>query len=278
MLAGQSVCAIGQAFVDIAAPKLAANWFPPEQRTTATSIGYMPLYLALFLSYILGPVLIPAPSGKLSPAELKTVGRELFWYVGMEAVLSTISCVGVLTCFRGKPPQPPSRSAKQEKMSFAEGINALKSNRNFLLLFSVFCTAGGGAVAFSTLLSQIVIGAGYTETEGGLFGSLWVGCAIGMALSQYLGLLVSWLIDPLVASILAGPIIDARKDYKLYMLIAFGPGAFFATLFALFVSKVIPKSTIALAGVCLALGLAGGGIPAVMEASIEVLVHALSVC
>jgi hypothetical protein len=30
---------VGQSFIDIAAPKLAANWFPPNQRTTATAFG-----------------------------------------------------------------------------------------------------------------------------------------------------------------------------------------------------------------------------------------------
>lgn len=55
-LIGQSVCAIGTAFVDIAAPKLAANWFPPHQRTTATAIGSCPLFLSLLLSYTVGPL------------------------------------------------------------------------------------------------------------------------------------------------------------------------------------------------------------------------------
>lgn len=39
LLMGQIMCACGMAFLDIAAPKLSANWFPAKERTLATAIA-----------------------------------------------------------------------------------------------------------------------------------------------------------------------------------------------------------------------------------------------
>jgi hypothetical protein len=49
-LAGQCLCALAQAFVDIAAPKLAANWFPPDEVSLVVLRSYS-VFFVLFRAH-----------------------------------------------------------------------------------------------------------------------------------------------------------------------------------------------------------------------------------
>jgi MFS family permease len=57
VLASQTGIAIGQPFVIGAITKVAARWFPPRERATASGLGTLALYLGPLAAMLLGPYL-----------------------------------------------------------------------------------------------------------------------------------------------------------------------------------------------------------------------------
>jgi len=63
---GQALAAAAQAFIYQAPPLLASNWFPPTERTTATSIGSLANQLGIAISFLLSTSMVNAVSILLS--------------------------------------------------------------------------------------------------------------------------------------------------------------------------------------------------------------------
>jgi len=235
-LFGQCVCAIAQSFIDIAGPKLAANWFPPKERTTATALASGPIFAAVLVSYAVIPRTVQS-------------GSDIPMYLLAEAGLSTLSAILIFTIFRGSPPSPPSYSAAVEKMKIGEALKALASNRNFILLFFVFGINLGCALSFSVLMDQIVAPAGYSNTDAGTISSIWISSAI-------------------VGGVMGGIFIDKTHAYKLFMVgtLSFATiGIVWFTLTLIFV----PKNMVLLCVIIAFIGLGASGVPAILEATIE---------
>jgi sugar phosphate permease len=95
LFAGQTFCAVAQGFIDIAGPKIAANWFPPKERTTATAFAQGPIFLAALLCY------------SIAPRAVKS-GADMAGYNLLQALLMTGATALIFALFRGKPPIPPS--------------------------------------------------------------------------------------------------------------------------------------------------------------------------
>ncbi len=53
VIAGQTLAATAQSFIYQAPPLLASNWFPPTERTTATSIGSLANQLGIAIGFVL---------------------------------------------------------------------------------------------------------------------------------------------------------------------------------------------------------------------------------
>ncbi|KAL8558084.1 hypothetical protein ACOMHN_036743 [Nucella lapillus] len=54
IVTGQLLNGLGGPLSNAGAPKLSASWFPMEERTTATTIGTMALYMGLAVSFVIG--------------------------------------------------------------------------------------------------------------------------------------------------------------------------------------------------------------------------------
>ena len=104
LFVGQSICiylsstvhspllgAVAQSFIDIAGPKIAANWFPPKERTTATAFSQGPIFISLLLAYAIVPHAV----------KQDTVKHDLPMYLLIEAILTTASTVFIFLFFRG---------------------------------------------------------------------------------------------------------------------------------------------------------------------------------
>lgn len=152
LLAGQICCAVALGFMDISAPKLAANWFPPHQRTTATGIGAGPIFLAILVGYLSAPALVK-------------VGSDLQFYMFVQGAFALTIGVLNIVLFRSAPPKPPSLSAGEEKMELIASFKLLLKDKNFLLILTTFCIGGGGAIVFTVEFPEMVIPYGYTDVN-----------------------------------------------------------------------------------------------------------------
>eukprot|EP01104_Vermistella_antarctica_P018879 TRINITY_DN7176_c0_g1_i1.p1 TRINITY_DN7176_c0_g1~~TRINITY_DN7176_c0_g1_i1.p1 ORF type:complete len:490 (+),score=103.94 TRINITY_DN7176_c0_g1_i1:231-1700(+) len=242
VLAGQSVIAVGQAFVDIAPPKIAGRWFPPNERTTATAVGLSPLYFALLIGYV-------------STTAVVGEGEDLFLYLLVTAIASSVALVLIVLFFRGRPPMPPSMSAAARPFPFFQGIVKVFSNINFLYLFAVFVTAGGIAFTFSALITQLVQ-PNYSSHQAAKF-------------------VVVWVFFALLGAVAVGPVIDRKlASYRACALTCMVANLVAVLSFVLSM-QFLPSelwgvsSTWVIYMIMALLGLSGAAIPAVIEGTIE---------
>jgi hypothetical protein len=80
---------------------------------------------------------------------------------------------------QAKPPTPPSASAEDHGYdSFLQGLKMLASTWQYWLIFLAFGIGVGIFNAVATLMSQILVGQGYTENDAGLNSAVLIGAGI----------------------------------------------------------------------------------------------------
>ena len=104
----------------ITPPHLSSVWFPPKQRTFATSIMVMAQSVGTALAFIV----IPYLTQHYSIHTMLYVQAEFGLFV---ALLATIY-------FPSHPPTPPSQSATIERTKFWSSLKSLMCNRAFIVV------------------------------------------------------------------------------------------------------------------------------------------------
>ncbi|XP_076143346.1 solute carrier family 49 member A3-like [Alosa pseudoharengus] len=167
VLTGQLVCAVAQPLVIFSPTKLAAVWFPQQQRATANMIASMSNPLGVLIANIMSP-LIMGSSGDLTTL--------LFVYSVPATVVCFLATVGIR---ESTPPTPPSASAETSNSEpFLQGIKLLLCNRAYMLLLLCFGSGIGIFTCFSSLLEQMLCVKGYTNDFAGLCGALFILCGV----------------------------------------------------------------------------------------------------
>ncbi|KAK4879371.1 hypothetical protein RN001_007517 [Aquatica leii] len=146
---GQSVLSIGQIFLQGIGPKLAANWFGPDEVSIATSIGIVGIQLGLALGFALPPILVKKES----------VEKDLFTTSFGLAIICTLAFILVYAFFTDKPSIPPSQAAlqKDNKIMYITSFKKLMKNIQFLLLTIQVSVNIGTFCAILTLLNQMIV-------------------------------------------------------------------------------------------------------------------------
>ena len=137
---------VGQA----ASTAVSSIWFPPNQRTTATAIGVLGLYMGLALSFVMGPYIVEDidkigqtplhPEYHVAIEKLThQIMRLMYIHFGICCSLSVL----VFFTFPNKPPKPPSATATLTRIDFKNGLIKLVKNPQFLLIaFAYGLTTG----------------------------------------------------------------------------------------------------------------------------------------
>ena len=164
VLIAQIGIAVGQPFILNAITKVAARWFPLEERATASGFGSLAIYLGIAAGMLLTPF--------------------LFLQIGIEPLLLAygIAAVGAAVIFlifaREHPPTPPCPPEMDERALVFDGLKRLLSMRDFILLMAIFfvglCTFNG----VTTWVEDIVRPRGFSITQAGIIGGLMVGGGI----------------------------------------------------------------------------------------------------
>ena len=118
---------LGHIMIGIAGPpvettpaRISSVWFPPKQRTFATSV----MIMAQFTGIALGFIVIPYLTRHYDIRTMLYVTAEMALF---SALLATIY-------FPAHPPTPPSPSAITDRTKFWSSLKALMCNRTFLVL------------------------------------------------------------------------------------------------------------------------------------------------
>ncbi len=172
-----------------APPAISAAWFPPSQRTTATSISQLSNVMGCGLSSILGPLMVPdsfindTGSAYAEDAPTKPqVRRELRWFMLTLAAPAAAAFAAMVLYFPSKPPTPPSASGAVPRTDFSSGLRCLLRNRDYWLAAFSYAGPGGISAAWTATIALILRDLGVREAESGLM--IVVTQALGVAMAM----------------------------------------------------------------------------------------------
>jgi MFS family permease len=155
--------AIGQPFVIGAITKVAARWFPAEERATASGLGTLALYLGPLAAMLLGPYLVLHVG----------LPRMLLIYGIATAAAAAI----FLAVAREHPPTPAGRD---ERVLMFDGLKSMLRQRDFIILLFMFFVGLGLFNSVSTWVEDIIRPRGFSITQAGTLGGLMlVGGIVG---------------------------------------------------------------------------------------------------
>ncbi|XP_018393182.1 PREDICTED: feline leukemia virus subgroup C receptor-related protein 2-like [Cyphomyrmex costatus] len=197
---GQSIVAFAQTMVLPLPGRVAAQWFPSTQLSTATSLGIFGNQLGVALGFLLGPIIVKNHNN------LNDIGKDLSRLCWMVAIVSTVAFALILTLFQKEPKLPPSETRALQKMNrtkerekFIEPIKRLCRNKSFIMLCNSYGLNIGVFSAVSTLLNQIFL----VHFENGEEDAGRIGLAI--------------ILTGMAGSVSFGIILDKTHKYKYFM-------------------------------------------------------------
>ena len=168
LLMAQIGIAIGQPFILNAITKLAARWFPLEERATAAGLGTLAMYLGILLGMILTPYLIIG-SG---------IGGMLYIY----GIISILTTVTFLILIKEGPPTAPCLPDQEERSLVYDGFKQTLRTKDFIILMIIFFIGLGVFNAVTTWIEDILRPRGFSSTQAGITGGLMIVAGIVGAL------------------------------------------------------------------------------------------------
>ncbi|XP_034056538.1 solute carrier family 49 member 4 [Gymnodraco acuticeps] len=176
-----------------AGPFLSTTWFAPDQRATATAVASLFSYLGGAASFIIGPLVVPAPNNTQTFTSTVSVGDENFIreriQMVMYAELAVIALlfVAVLIYFPARPPVPPSVAAASQRLSYRSSICRLLSNVRFLMIALAYAVPTGVIAGWIGVLDMVLTPAKISQVDAGWIGfwSTVGGCVFGVAMARF---------------------------------------------------------------------------------------------
>jgi cyanate permease len=160
LLLAQIGIAVGQPFILNAITKLAARWFPIEERATAAGLGTLAMYLGILLGMTLTPYLVIG-SG---------IGGMLYIY----GVISILTTIGFLVLIKESPPTAPCLPDQEERSLVYDGFKQTLRTKDFIILMIIFFIGLGVFNAVTTWIEDIVRPRGFSATQAGITGGLMI--------------------------------------------------------------------------------------------------------
>ena len=217
VLMSQIGIAIGQPFILNSVTKVAARWFPLQERATASGFGS----LAMFLGIVLGLVLTPLLAGQSGIATMLLI----------YGIVSVVAAIVFLAVARERPPTPPCPPGQDERALVFDGLKQSLRKRDFLLLMVVFFIGLGVFNAVTTWIEDIVRPRGFTSVQAGIIGGLMVaagivGALVMPTLSDRYRRRVPFIILAMSGAIVGLVGVTFASGYALLLLSAFVLGFF----------------------------------------------------
>jgi MFS family permease len=168
LLMAQIGIAIGQPFILNAITKLAARWFPLEERATAAGLGTLAMYLGILLGMILTPYLI--------------IGSGIAGMLYIYGIISILTTVTFLILIKEGPPTAPCLPDQEERSLVYDGFKQTLRTKDFIILMIIFFIGLGVFNAVTTWIEDILRPRGFSSTQAGITGGLMIVAGIVGAL------------------------------------------------------------------------------------------------
>jgi len=160
VLLAQIGIAVGQPFILNATTKVAARWFPIEERATASGLGSLAMYLGILIGLVLTPFV----------AQRSGMAGMLLAY-GIVSVLGALVFFGLV---RERPPTPPCPPEQEERSLVFDGLKQILRKRDFLLLMLIFFVGLGVFNGVTTWIENILRPRGFTSAQAGITGGVMI--------------------------------------------------------------------------------------------------------
>jgi MFS family permease len=217
VLISQVGIAIGQPFILNAITKVAARWFPIQERATASGLGSLAMYLGIMVGLALTPYL--------------TIRSGIAGMLVIYGIVSVIAAVLFFGLAREHPPTPPCPPGQEERALVLDGLRQALRKKHFVLLMLIFFVGLGVFNAVTTWIEDIVKPRGFSITQAGITGGLMVmggivGALILPALSDRFRRRVAFMVLALAGATLGLFGITFATSYWLLLVSAFALGFF----------------------------------------------------
>ncbi|XP_026151685.1 solute carrier family 49 member 4 [Mastacembelus armatus] len=174
-----------------AGPYLSTTWFAPDQRATATAVASLVSYLGSAASFVVGPLVVPAPNDTQAGITMAVSNSsirdriQLVMYSELTAI--AVLFVAVLVYFPSRPPMPPSVAAASQRLSYRSSICRLLSNLRFLMISLAYAVPTGVIAGWSGVLDMILTPVNVSQVDAGWIGfwSIVGGCVFGVAMARF---------------------------------------------------------------------------------------------
>ncbi|XP_070832744.1 solute carrier family 49 member 4 [Chaetodon trifascialis] len=176
-----------------AGPFLSTTWFGPDQRATATAVATLFSYLGGAASFVIGPLVVPAPNETQAGTTMAAAVSDssirdriqLVMYAELAAI--AVLFVAVLLYFPSRPPMPPSVAAASQRLSYRSSICRLLSNLRFLMIAVAYAVPTGVIAGWTGVLDMVLTPAKVSQVDAGWIGfwSTIGGCVFGVAMARF---------------------------------------------------------------------------------------------
>ncbi|XP_030614461.1 solute carrier family 49 member 4 isoform X1 [Archocentrus centrarchus] len=176
-----------------AGPFLSTTWFAPDQRATATAVASLFSYLGGAASFVVGPLVVPAPNDTQAITTISAAVSDSFirdriqLVMYAELVAVAVLFAAVLLYFPARPPVPPSVAAASQRLSYRSSICRLLSNLRFLMIALAYAVPTGVIAGWSGVLDMVLTPAKVSQVDAGWIGfwSTVGGCVFGVAMARF---------------------------------------------------------------------------------------------
>ena len=152
--------AIGQPFLLNALTKLAARWFPIEERATASGLGSLAMYLGILAGMLVTPFL----------TKTHGINGMLLIY----GVVSIISAALFILLAKERPASPPCPVEQEERAQIMDGLKSTLQNKGFYFLMIIFFIGLGVFNCVATWIEDIVRPRGFSAELAGIAGGVMI--------------------------------------------------------------------------------------------------------
>jgi cyanate permease len=160
LLIAQVGIAVGQPFILNAITKLAARWFPMEERATAAGLGTLAMYIGILAGMTLTPYLVIG-SG---------IGGTLYIY----GIISVVTAVIFLVLIKEGPKTAPCHPDQEERSLVFDGFKQTLRTKDFIWLMVIFFIGLGVFNSVTTWIEDILRPRGFSATQAGITGGLMI--------------------------------------------------------------------------------------------------------
>lgn len=160
LLLAQTGIAIGQPFILNAITKVAARWFPIDERATASGLGTLSMYFGILAGMTITPYL--------------TANSGISGMLNIYGMLAVVISMVFLILIKERPPSPPCSEEMEERALVFDGMKQVFNSKDFIWLSVIFFIGLGVFNSVTTWIEDIIRPRGFSAAQAGITGGAMI--------------------------------------------------------------------------------------------------------